>query len=244
MARGFIGVQSRSVGDDYAWPERCQYWAKPIPESGSRGTAPRRVHRPLVLTGHGVGLRVNQGALLVRDGFTHHPQVQAIHRFFPRDRRMPSRIIIVDGNGNITLDALSWLTEQNVPLVRIDWQGNVTTVIGKNPAPDHRLVRAQLAAQADEKVKVRIAVSLVLSKIQCSIETLKTFPASERVESGIDKLQEYLRQLRRSPPKSIQALLGLEGGSAKSYFNAWQGLSIRWKGTGRYPCGVGRGVTA
>jgi CRISPR-associated protein Cas1 len=84
-------------------------------------------------------------------------------------------------------------------------------------------------------VRVRIATSLVLSKIQNSIETLKALPASDRVESAIGKQHDYLRQLRRSPPKSVQALLGVEGRSAKSYFNAWQGLPLRWKGTGRKP---------
>jgi CRISPR-associated endonuclease Cas1 len=172
---------------------------------------------------------------LVKDGFTHYPQVQAVHRFFPRDRNMPSRVIIVDGNGNITLDALSWLAEQGVPLVRIDWQGNLISVIGKGAAPDHRLVRAQLAAQADAKAKIRIAISLVLSKIQNSIETLEALPASERVTTAIRKHREYLRQLRRLPPKSVQALLGIEGGSAKMYFAAWQGLPLRWQGTNRRP---------
>ena len=74
-----------------------------------------------------MGLRVDQGTLLVKDGFTHYPQVQDIRRFFPGDRNMPSRIIIVDGDGNITLDALSWLAQQNVPLVKINWQGHTRT---------------------------------------------------------------------------------------------------------------------
>src|SRR3979490_232544 len=134
-----------SSGDDLAWAERCQYWASPTVAKKGRGAPPRRTHKPLVLTGHGLGLRVEQGTLLVKNGFTHYPQVQAIHRFFPGDRNMPSKIVIVDGNGNITLDALGWLTEQHVPLIRIDWRGNVTTVIGSNAGPDHRLVRAQLA---------------------------------------------------------------------------------------------------
>lgn len=142
---------------------------------------------------------------------------------------------IGDGNGSITLDALSWLGEQDVPLIRIDWQGHVAAVMGRGTAPDHRLVRAQLAAQANKTTRVQIATSLVLSKIQNSIETLKSLPPSDRVESAIAKQHEYLRQLRRSPPKSVQALLGIEGGSAKSYFNAWQDLPLRWKGTGRKP---------
>ena len=103
--------------DDCQWAERCRYWATPRAEKKRLGAPARRTREPLVLTGHGLGLRVEAGTLLVRDGFTHYPQVRAIQRFFPGDRNMPSRVVIVDGNGNITLDALDWLTEQNVPLI-------------------------------------------------------------------------------------------------------------------------------
>ena len=74
----------------------------------------------------------------------------------------------------------------------------------------------------------------MLSKIQNSIETLKCLPL-DHVENAIHKQQEYLRQLRRASLKSIQALLGIEGGSAQFYFNSWKGLPLRWKGTSRKP---------
>jgi CRISPR-associated endonuclease Cas1 len=188
-----------------------------------------------VLTGHGLGLCVEQGTLLVKQGFTHYPQKQDVYRFFRGDRNMPSRITIVDGNGNITLDALGWLAEQNVPLVRIDWQGQVTTVISNNTGPDHRLVRAQLAAQADKKAALRIAASLISAKLKNSIDTLRTLPSSERVEKAIAVHKNGVGELRCSPAKSIGGLLGIEGRSALAYFNAWQGLPLRWKGTGRKP---------
>jgi CRISPR-associated endonuclease Cas1 len=189
----------------------------------------------LVLTGHGLGLRVEQGTLLVKDGFTHYPQVQAIHQFFPGDRNMPSRIVIVDGNGNVTLDALGWLTEQNVPLIRIDWRGNVTTVIGNNAGPDHRLVRAQLAAQEDKKAALRIATSLIIAKLTSSVETLRALTPSERIEKAIAIQLEAVRELKRSAPKSIGALIGVEGKSARAYFGAWQGFPLQWRGIRRKP---------
>lgn len=233
------GSLSNNLGlngaDDISWRDRCQYWASPTAAKKGRGAPPRRTHKPLVLTGHGLGLRVEQGTLLVKDGFTHHPQVRAIHRFFPRDRNMPSRIVIVDGNGNVTLDALGWLTEQNVPLIRIDWRGNVTSVIGNNAGPDYRLVRAQLAAQEDRKVALRIATSLIAAKLTNSVETLRALPASERIERAITVQLDAIRGLKRSAPRSIPVLLGVEGKSALAYFGAWQGLPLCWKGVGRKP---------
>ncbi len=146
-----------------------------------------------------------------------------------------ARIVIVDGNGNVTLDALGWLTEQNVPLIRIDWRGNVTTVIGSNAGPDHRLVRAQLAAQEDKKAGLRIATSLIVAKLASSVETLRTLSPSARTEKAIAVQLDGVRELKRSAPKSIRVLIGVEGKSAQAYFAAWQGLPLHWKGVGRKP---------
>lgn len=106
--------------DDHAWLDRCRYWAgqKVNKRKSRRGPPPRRMHQPLILTGHGVRLNIDQGTLLVRQGFTHYPQEQELYRFFPNDRYMPSRIIVVDGNGSITLDVIGWLSQQNIPLVK------------------------------------------------------------------------------------------------------------------------------
>jgi hypothetical protein len=46
-----------------------------------------------------------------------------MYRVFPRDRALPSRLIVIDGSGSISFDVLSWLSEQNVPLIRINWRG-------------------------------------------------------------------------------------------------------------------------
>lgn len=229
------GHSVTSLADDLCWQDRCEYWVLPTVAKKGRGARPRRTHKPLVLTGHGLGLRVEQGTLLVKDGFTHFPQVQAIHRFFPGDRSMPSRIVIVDGNGNLTLDALGWLTEQNVQLIRVDWRGNVTMVIGNSAGPDHRLVRAQLAAQDDRKAALRIATSLVVAKLTNSVETLRALPSSVRVEKAIAVQLEAVRELKRSAAKSIRALHGVEGKCALTYFGAWQDLPLCWKGVSRKP---------
>src|SRR6266567_5577805 len=111
------GLRS-SQGDDLEWAERCAEWSNLTVGSKNRGRPPRHNDRPLVLTGHGVRLRVDQGALLVRNGFTHYPQAVEEHRFFPADREKPARIVIIDGNGSISLDVLSWLTTHDIPLIR------------------------------------------------------------------------------------------------------------------------------
>lgn len=45
--------------------------------------------------------------------------------FFKGGLDLPPRIVIVDGNGNITLDALDWMQEQSIDLIRLRYDGRV-----------------------------------------------------------------------------------------------------------------------
>jgi CRISPR-associated protein Cas1 len=223
--------------DDRAWLERCRYWATQRPEKrkGRRGPLPRRLHQPLILTGHGVRMNIDQGTLLVRQGFTHYPQEQEVYRFFSKDRHMPSRIIVVDGSGSITFDVIDWLSQQKIPLVKIDWRGNAINVTNSSYGPDPKLVRAQLAAEGDNKARLKIAITLIRAKLESSVETLRDLDPSDRSETALAKLKDSLAELSTRPPRTTNALLGIEGRSAQAYFNAWKDLPIRWKRNSRKP---------
>ena len=220
---------------DGVWAERCRYWLK-APALKQRPLRCRRqTHEPLVLTGHGLSLRIDHGALVIRNGFTHYPQRADEHRFFRGDRTLPSRIIVIDGTGTLSFDALSWLSEQNIPLVRINWRGEVVTALGAGRAGHSEHVAAQLDAQRNGRA-LPFAISLIREKIRNSIETLSVgLPHSSARELAITKLRREGAELARRRPKSISALLAIEGRAAFAYFNAWQSLSLHWSGTGRHP---------
>src|SRR5262244_3990500 len=80
---------------------RCAFW---ITEAAPK--SPRRVRereqRPLILTGHGLSLRVDKGSLLVRDGYTHFPQKQREWRFFNGALDIAPAFVVIDGSGDIT----------------------------------------------------------------------------------------------------------------------------------------------
>ncbi len=84
----------------------------------------------LTLAGHGVSMRIVGGALTIQNGFTHYPQKRETIRFFKGDLSLPERIILLDGSGSVSFDVLSWLAEQKVTLIRIDWKGDVVCVAG------------------------------------------------------------------------------------------------------------------
>jgi CRISPR-associated endonuclease Cas1 len=191
---------------------------------------------PLVLTGHGVQLRISHGALVVRCGFTHYPQQQEQWRFFPHDPKMPSRIVVVDGSGSLSFDVLEWLSIQNVPLIRINWRGEVQTVLSSTGyAADPQKVVQQLERKR-HRGDIEFSRRLIDQKIANSIRTLKeSLRERARLAPSIAQLTGAREKLNYKKHKSINSIRGVEGEAAIIYFNAWQGIPIIWHGTKRHP---------
>jgi CRISPR-associated endonuclease Cas1 len=181
-----------------------------------------------------VRLRVHQGTLLVRNGFTHYPQKTEEQRFFPGDAKLPPRIIVLDCDGSISLDVLAWLSRHTIPLVQINWRGEVTSVVGNYGTPiDPVLRQAQLDALSNG-VGLELATQLIRDKIAECQETLMTFWRSPTRDQGLAKLQRALADLEERPP-TIDALRLIEARAALAYFLCWREVPIQWKGTGRKP---------
>lgn len=218
------------------WSARCTFWQcqKSAVPRQNNGRHNRR--QPLILTGHGVRIRVDHGTLLVRDGFTHYPQKREEYRFFPGDWRTPSRIVLLDCDGGLSFDAMAWLSEQHIELVQISWNGGVLNVVcGAGRAIDMRLVDAQRAAARNGN-GLKIAIDLVATKILNSIDTLsRSFPASPQLANAIEKLERDANELRRRSPKTMNAVRGIEGRAAQAYFNAWRSYPVKWQRTELQP---------
>jgi CRISPR-associated endonuclease Cas1 len=237
--------------DDAAWAERAEYWQgqKSKPETTDEPFNARKIEQPpLVLTGHGVRLRVHQGTLLVRNGFTHFPQKPEELRFFPGDAKLPPRIIVLDCDGSVSFDVLAWLSRHNIPLVQINWRGEVTSVVGNYGVPfDPALRQAQLDALTNG-VGLELATQLIRDKIAGCQDTLLTFWRSPAGDQGLAKLERTLDELKETPP-SIDALRLIEARAALAYFLCWREVPIQWKGIGRKPipeewhrCGMRQGI--
>jgi len=226
MEKTFAGADT--LGDDTTWLERSEAWSIPPVVKKKPGRAARHLNQPLILTGHGLRMLVHQGSLVVRGGFTHYPQKPDERRIFPGDRGMPSRIIIVDGNGSLTLDVMTWLSDRSIPLVRVDWRGNAVTMLGSSYGLNPEHVKGQLRAQGGADA-LRIANSLIHAKLRNCLDTLATLPNSVGRDRAIDKHKREIVLLKRSPPRSIPKLLGIEGAAALNYFAAWQSLRMNWR---------------
>jgi CRISPR-associated endonuclease Cas1 len=191
----------------------------------------------LVLAGHGASLRIDSGSLLVRNGLTHYPQQRELFRFFRGDASLPSRIVLLDCTGTLSFDVLGWLGEQNIPLVRIDWRGNVQTVVSNAgyASNQHRL-DWQTETRADPAKRMEFCIDLISKKIEGCIKVLeKSVRRSGDWEKAMGRAYADLTRLECDPPTDIVTLRGLEAGCAAAYFRSWRAIPIKWIATGRRP---------
>ena len=174
---------------------------------------------------------------MVRDGNTHFPAPLNEFRYFPGELNIPTRIILIDGSGNITLDALDWLSEQGVHLIRFRWNGEITNLsIPSGYSANLENVHWQLNSQANCKARLEFASEIISRKIAASLLNLESqFPASDATERAIRFAKSAINVLTNPRRRNLSALLGLEGKAAAFYFEAWRQIPINWKSTSRHP---------
>jgi CRISPR-associated protein Cas1 len=101
-------------------------------------------------------------------------RVQQTYRFFKGDADLPPRIIMLDGSGSLTFDVLTWMNEQKVPLVKIDWTGNAVTVVsGDSFAANRHRVAWQIETLSDHRKRMAFCNSLITKKIEGCVLALE-----------------------------------------------------------------------
>ena len=229
-------IPALTTADDHEWARRCSFWHSHQFGGDKARRRRQRCSTPLILCGHGVSLRVEAGTLLIRNGFTHYPQQREEFRYFRGDLDRPARIILVDGSGSISFDVLDWLAEQDVPLIRISWTGEVVTVAGAGYSADPETVEWQRKMRADPAARLSFSCDLIRRKIENSIETLQgAIPPLENCDRAISKLHAELDGLSRGQARNIDQLRGIEGSAGKAYFSAWHGVPLKWSQNRRRP---------
>ena len=220
-----------------SWAVRNAHWL----EQSTKPTAPksrwaRRVE-PLILCGHGVSLRVEKDTLFIRNGATHYPQERESWRFFRGDRSNPPRILMLSGTGSISFDVLAWLSEQNISLIRLDYQGNVANVLaGSGSAFLPEKVNWQIETRGDTEKRIAFCCELIADKIANTLHTLKsTIPDGRPRTIARGIAEAAIRTLNDREVGSVNDILMIEARAAGAYFNSWRSLPIRWKAKKEFP---------
>jgi CRISPR-associated endonuclease Cas1 len=220
-----------------SWTERSEYWLSIADGATRHSKRSEDNNAPLILNGHGVSMRVEKGALVIRDGFTHYPQTQSEYRFWPGQPALPARILLLDGSGTLSFDVLSWLAMQSIPLARVKWNGEIATVAsGSGFVGDAEKIRWQLETRADPVKRLEFAAALIAQKLAASIDTLTTHFSPEReVRIAISQAGRSISILQKKQFTDLREIMGIEGSCANTYFNAWQTITYDWKGIGKHP---------
>jgi CRISPR-associated protein Cas1 len=223
--------------DDTQWATRCSMWQARVAKASARRTKRAKAQPALILAGHGVSLRVENGALTIQNGFTHYPQKRENIRYFRGDVALSERIILLDGSGSISFDVLSWLAEQKVTFIRIDWKGDIVCVAGASGYSANPFrVRWQLETRENPEQRHEFCRSIITRKIDATIITLeKSIPRSDKWERAMKSAYAALSRLEENPPETISELRALEANCAAAYFRSWVGMLIKWRGTSRRP---------
>ena len=217
--------------DELSWEARGAYWEALAPIVA---TSPRESSHSLVITGHGVKLRVDGGTLVVDEGLTHHPQVRRQHRLFRGARNLPNRIVLIACDGFLTLDVLHWLAKQNVPLIVLDWNGELRTAVGITDTPYDVTLRHALA-EMKEPSRIGLARWLIESKVKACYANLDRLDPSPMRSLAMSNVIGALNALRSAGGQGIEGIRLVEARAAAAYFGYWQRIPVRWKVTKRYP---------
>jgi CRISPR-associated protein Cas1 len=192
-----------AVNSKSAWAARSEIWRSRVERASARRTKRAKPQSALILAGHGVSLRIHGGALEIKNGLTHYPQQRETYLFFRGDADLPERIILLDCDGSISFDVLSWLSDQKISLIRINWRGEIVCVAGASGYSANPFrVQWQLETRENPALRIEYCRSIISKKIEASIVTLeKSIRRSEKWERAISvayaaSTKNRLRQLR------------------------------------------------
>ena len=223
-----ISIMDQLVTNSSDWLNRSEYWvSKSLENPFKNRTRKRRDRRPLIICGHGASLNIDRGTLFVKNGFTHYPHKREEYRYFRGDPHLPDRMIIIDASGSITFDVLEWLNDQEIPLIHLNWQGDVICVANSNYSANPTLVKAQYKSLENGDARKQFQ-GLIAKKFENSYLTLKILPIGSARTAAIQFIRSSIDGLSANKiiPKNV--MLGIEGRAAALYFDAWRGSPISW----------------
>jgi CRISPR-associated endonuclease Cas1 len=176
------------------------------------------LNRSGVLTLHGFGIRVRMqsGHLEIEDGI-------GIERRKIRLARIGhglKRLVLIGSDGFITLEALHWLSAQDIAFVMLQRDGKLLCVTGPVSPSDARLRRAQGVA-GRSALGVDIARELISRKLAGQEQVARNRLLSEHTADAISGFRAEL-----SSADTIDRVRLIESRAAAVYWSLWHDLPV------------------
>jgi len=169
----------------------------------------------LVVDGYGISLKIHNGHLTVEAGVGRNRST----RRFPRVHHGLSRIVLLGTTGYITLEAIRWLDDLNIPLIHLAADGSRPLATTTRTTTDNAKLRRAQALAHINGTAIAIARYLLGEKIAGQNTVAARLGADgilDRHRAGLDEAD------------STEQLMVVEAEAARLYWDLWSGVPIRF----------------
>ena len=177
---------------------------------------------PLLITGFGTSINVDKRKLIITNKLK-NTKIE----FYPH--KINHDGIIIDGHtGNITFEAVRWLSKHNINLTLLNWNGQLLANVMPEQPKSGKLRVKQYQKYLDSKARFEFALKIVQCKVEHSLnllEELSRFYESVnivKIRNSVEKEDLFLLQIMKNSEnqdisKSIKQLMTYEGRIAGIY---------------------------
>ena len=177
---------------------------------------------PLLITGFGTSINVDKRKLIITNKLK-----DTRLEFFPH--KINHDGIIIDGHtGNITFEAMRWLSKHNINLTLLNWNGQLLANVMPEQPKSGKLRVKQYQKYLDSEARFEIALKIVQTKVEHSLnllEELSRFYESVnivKIRKSAEKEDLFLLNIMKNSEKqdiskSIRQLMTYEGRIAGIY---------------------------
>jgi CRISPR-associated endonuclease Cas1 len=173
-------------------------------------------HGVLTLYGYGIGVTVDRGHLVVKDGIGRDRSEGR----FARVGHGLRRLVVIGSDGFVSLAALRWLADQNAAFIMLERDGSVLAVTGPVRPSDARLRRAQALAVGSGKA-LEISKGLIRQKLSAQEQLAREKLKDPRVADLIAANRAAVDEAH-----TIEALRLSESRAAHAYWSAWSDVRV------------------
>ena len=180
---------------------------------------------PLLITGFGTSISVDKRRLIITNKLK-----DTRLEFFPH--KINHDGIIIDGHtGNITFEAMRWLSKHNINLTLLNWNGQLLANVMPEQPKSGKLRIKQYKKYLDFEVRFEIALKIVQCKVEHSLNLLEELskfyePVDiAKIRKSAEKEDLFLLQIMKNSKeqdisKSIKQLMTYEGRIAGIYHDS------------------------
>jgi len=195
----------------------------------------------LIISGHGIDLRVSGGGLSIKQGSALLGNSPPL--FINRGLNNIEHLVILAQSGNLTIEAIKWLTTQNIAVSFLDEYGNLTTDFMPVNHVSGLTKRRQATAGFD--INLKVSAWLLAEKFKGQRETLcyiyklskkanwwndeREYRIEQALSISLDREQELTNCL------NTESLRVLEAQTAAAYWQCFEGIPLNWLNIKKIP---------